>query len=98
NLRKELKALDKKIELFRQRFINDAMSEKRFYQLFLDADKKRKTILARLNSLDKEKQLYFDNMNQIEKYYFIRDHVKKIYVDVETRLVISIEHLTITIE
>ena len=91
-LQNNLKLLDQKAEKIRIQYINDLIDDKNFIKTLIVIDEKRKKFQAKIKSIGYEDINSFQNLSGIEKYNFIQEHIERINVDVDTKIVVSIKY------
>ena len=91
-LQEDLKKIDNKAQNLLNQYVNDKINDKYFISTLCLIDERRKNIQKQINSLGSKTINDFLDLTPAEQYRFIHEHLKRINVDIDTRIVISIEY------
>ena len=91
-LQEDFKKFDNKAQNLLNQYVNDKINDKYFLSTLCLIDERRKNIQKQINSLGNKTINDFLDLTPAEQYRFIHEHLKRINVDIDTRIVISIEY------
>ena len=87
-LQEDLKKIDNKAQNLLNQYVNDKINDKYFISTLCLIDERRKNIQKQINSLGSKTINDFLDLTPAKQYRFIHEHLKRINIDINTRIVI----------